>query len=169
MLEVWANLYGVTGEKEHYELIQRYDRRRLFDPLLAGQDVLTNMHMNTTIPEVHGAARAWEVTGEERWRRSSKPYWRMGVTERGYYATGGQTNGEIWTPPGELAARLGNKHPGALHGLQHDAPGRLSAALDRRPGIRRLLGAQPVERHPGPAAPRDRHDRLLPAAPTPAR
>ncbi len=68
MLEVWANLYGVTGEKEHYELIQRYDRRRLFDPLLAGKDVLTNMHMNTTIPEVQGAARAWEVTGEERWR-----------------------------------------------------------------------------------------------------
>jgi uncharacterized protein len=109
MLEVWANLYGVTGEKEHYELIQRYDRRRLFDPLIAGKDMLTNMHMNTTIPEVHGAARAWEVTGEERWRKVVDAYWRLGVTERGYYATGGQTNGEIWAPPGELAARLGNK------------------------------------------------------------
>ena len=109
MLEVWANLYGVTGEKDHYELISRYDRRRLFDPLLTGQDVLTNMHMNTTIPEVHGAARAWEVTGEERWRRIVEAYWRLGVTERSYYVTGGQSNGEIWTPPGELAARLGNK------------------------------------------------------------
>ena len=54
MLESWADLYGVTGEKEHYELIQRYDRRRLFDPLLAGKDVLTNMHANTTIPEIQG-------------------------------------------------------------------------------------------------------------------
>lgn len=109
MLEVWANLYGVTGEKEHYELIQRYDRPRLFDALIEGRDVLTNMHMNTTIPEVHGAARAWEVTGEDRWRAIVDAYWRMGVSERGYYATGGQTNGEIWSPPGELAARLGNK------------------------------------------------------------
>ena len=29
------------------------------------------------------------------------------MTERGYYATGGQTNGEVWSPPGELSARLG--------------------------------------------------------------
>jgi DUF1680 family protein len=109
MLEVWANLYGLTGDPAHRELMNRYDRRRFFDALLAGRDVLTNQHMNTTIPEVHGAARAWEVTGEERWRRIVEAYWRLGVTERGYYATGGQTNGEIWSPPGELAARLGSK------------------------------------------------------------
>lgn len=109
MLEVWANLYGVTGEKQHYELIQRYDRRRLFDALIAGRDVLTNQHANTTIPEVQGAARAWEVTGEQRWRQVVDAYWRSAVTERGFYATGGQTSGEIWSPPGELASRLGNK------------------------------------------------------------
>ncbi len=107
MLEVWANLYGLTGEREHLELVQRYDRRRLFDPLIAGEDVLTNMHMNTTIPEVHGAARAWEVTGDLRWRQIVDAYWRAGVTERGYYITGGQTNGEVWSPPNALAARLG--------------------------------------------------------------
>jgi len=107
MLEIWANLYGLTGEREHYELIQRYDRRRLFDPLIAGQDVLTNMHMNTTVPEVHGAARAWEVTAEPRWRQIVEAYWRSGVTERGYYVTGAQSNGEIWSPPNALSARLG--------------------------------------------------------------
>lgn len=109
MLEVWANLYGLTGEREHLELIQRYDRRRLFDPLAAGEDVLTNMHMNTTIPEVHGAARAWEVTGDPRWRRIVDAYWRSGVTERGCYITGGQTNGEVWSPPHALSARLGHR------------------------------------------------------------
>ena len=107
MLEVWANLYGETGDKEHRALIDRYDRRRLFDPLIAGQDVLTNMHMNTTIPEVQGAARLWEVTGEPRWRQVVDAYWRSGVIERGAYATGGQTNGEVWAPPNELSARLG--------------------------------------------------------------
>jgi hypothetical protein len=109
MLELWANLYSVTGEKEHYELIKRYDRRRLFDPLVAGKDMLTNMHANTTIPEIQGAARAWEVTGEERWRRIVEAYWRSAVVDRGYYCTGGQTNGEIWSPPRQLSARLGDK------------------------------------------------------------
>ncbi len=107
MLEVWANLYGLTGDPEHAALMQRYDRRRLFDALVAGKDVFTNMHMNTTIPEVHGAARAWEVTGEERWREIVEAYWRLGVTQRGYYVTGGQTNGEVWSPPNQLSARLG--------------------------------------------------------------
>ena len=109
MLEVWANLYGVSGDREHLELMHRYYRRRLFDPLVAGKDVLTNMHANTTIPEVQGAARAWEVTGDERWRQVVEAYWRSAVTERGMYCTGGQTNGEVWSPPDLLSARLGDK------------------------------------------------------------
>ena len=68
MLEAWADLYGLTGKQEHLDLIHRYDRPRLFDRLLAGEDALTNLHANTTIPEAQGAARAWEVTGDARWR-----------------------------------------------------------------------------------------------------
>ena len=110
MLEAWADLYGVTGRSEHLDLIQRYDRPRLFDRLLAGEDALTNKHANTTIPEAQGAARAWEVTGETRWRNVAEAYWKCAVKSRGYYATGGQTSGEIWSPPGVLAARLGDKN-----------------------------------------------------------
>ncbi len=110
MLEVWANLYGVTGKQEHLDLMNHYDRPRLFDRLLKGDDVLTNMHANTTVPEVHGAARAFEVTGDSRWRSIVEAYWRFAVSERGAYCTGGQTCGEIWTPPGQLAARLGDKN-----------------------------------------------------------
>ena len=91
----------------HLDLIRRYDRPRLFDRLAAGEDALTNQHANTTVPEAQGAARAWEVTGDERWRRIVEAYWRLGVTERGTYATGGQSSGEVWAPPGELASRLG--------------------------------------------------------------
>ena len=109
MLEVWANLYGLTGKEEHLDLVRRYDRPRLFDQLLAGEDALLNMHANTTIPEAHGAARAWEVTGDSRWREIVEAYWRFAVPYRGYYCTGGQTCGEIWSPPHELAARLGER------------------------------------------------------------
>jgi DUF1680 family protein len=107
MLEAWANLYGATGDPAHLELMRRYDRPRLFERLLAGEDPLTNFHANTTIPEAQGAARAFEVTGEERWRRVAEAYWHSAVTVRGGYCTGGQTHGEIWSPPGELAARRG--------------------------------------------------------------
>ena len=110
MLEAWADLYGFTGKPEHLDLVTRYDRPRLFEPLLAGDDTLTNLHANTTIPEAHGAARAYEVTGDERYRRIVEAYWQCAVTDRGSFATGGQTSGEIWTPPFELAARLGDKN-----------------------------------------------------------
>lgn len=108
MLEVWADLYGVTQERKHLELIHRYTRSRLFEPLLEGKDVLTNRHANTTIPEIHGAARAFEVTGEEKWRKIVEAYWRSAVVQRGYFCTGGQTCGEIWTPPFRFSARLGD-------------------------------------------------------------
>lgn len=107
LMEYWADLYAVTGDPRHLALMRRYERPRLFEPLLAGVDVLTNMHANTTIPEIHGAARAYEVTGEERYRRIVEAYWKLAVEDRGFYATGGQTCGELWTPPGRQAARLG--------------------------------------------------------------
>lgn len=110
MLEVWADMYGLTGKQEYLDLLYRYDRPRFFNRLLRGEDALTNMHANTTIPEIQGAARAWEVTGDQRWRDIVDAYWRSAVSERAAYCTGGQTCGEIWTPPGELAARLGDKN-----------------------------------------------------------
>ena len=110
MLEVWADLLSFTGNEKYRTLLSRYYRGRLFDPLLAGKDVLTNMHANTTIPEVLGCARAWEVTGEPRWLEIVEAYWRCAVTERGCFATGGQTQGEIWTPKQKFKARLGDKN-----------------------------------------------------------
>jgi DUF1680 family protein len=110
MVEVWADLLEFTGDAQYRTLLDRYYRSRLFDPLLQGVDVLTNMHANTTIPEVLGAARAYEVTREERWHDIVTAYWRSAVTGRGTFCTGGQTAGEIWTPPFEFAARRGDKN-----------------------------------------------------------
>lgn len=108
MLELWANLYSTTGDEQHLELMRRYDRPRLFEPLLAGEDILTNEHANMTIPEVQGAARAWEVTGEQRWRDIVEAYWACAVDARSAWCTGGQTSAELWTPPGVLSSRLGD-------------------------------------------------------------
>jgi len=110
MLEVWADLLHLTGKTKYEDLLSRYYRRKLFEPLRSGRDVLTNMHANTTIPEILGAARAFEVTGDARFREVVEAYWKSAVTARGAFATGGQTAGEIWTPPGEHAARLGARN-----------------------------------------------------------
>jgi DUF1680 family protein len=109
MLEVWANLYGLTQKPEHLELMQRYERHRLFDRLLRGEDALTDRHANTTIPEAQGMARAFEVTGEVHYRQAVEAYWDFAVTRRGMFCTGGQNAGEIWTPPFAWSARLGDK------------------------------------------------------------
>ncbi|SCX07254.1 hypothetical protein SAMN02910339_01035 [Lachnospiraceae bacterium YSD2013] len=110
MLEVWADLLEITGDAKYEELLKRYYRGRLFDPLLEGKDVLTNMHANTTIPEIMGCARAYEVTGDKKYFDIVKAYWKCAVTDRGIFVTGGQTQGEIWTPKMKFKARLGDKN-----------------------------------------------------------
>lgn len=109
MLEIWVQLLDITGKDKYRTLIDRYYRARLFEPLLKGEDPLTNMHANTTIPEVLGAAAAYEVTGKQKYKDIVMNYWKESVTDRGMYATGGQTNGEIWGPKMSLGSRMGMK------------------------------------------------------------
>jgi DUF1680 family protein len=106
MMEFFADLYSVTGEEKHKKLVERYYRRKLFEPMLGGKDVLTNMHANTTIPEALGCARAYEVTGDVKYLEVARAYWDMAVTNRGYFVTGGQTCYEAWTPPFSFTDRL---------------------------------------------------------------
>lgn len=106
MMELWAELYAVTGEEKHLELMHRYERPKLMEPVYLGQDVLTNMHANATIAEVLGCARAYEVTGIEKYRGIAENYWELAVTRRGSFATGGGTDGEVWTSPDRQSARL---------------------------------------------------------------
>lgn len=104
-MELWGDLYSVTHDENHLRLMRFYERTRLTEPVYRGEDVLSNMHANTTIPEIHGCAKAYEITGEERYLQIVKNYWDLAVTKRGQFATGGQTDGEVWTSPGRLAVR----------------------------------------------------------------
>ncbi|MDD5261720.1 MAG: glycoside hydrolase family 127 protein [Methylacidiphilales bacterium] len=110
MLEELARLYEITRDPAHLELARLYSRERFWKEFRPGADPLTNRHANTTIAEVHGAAAMYEVTGEQRWRDITEAYWKCAVTDRGTFCTGGQNSGEIWCPPHEFAARLGDKN-----------------------------------------------------------
>jgi DUF1680 family protein len=55
---------------------------------------------------VIGAARGYELTGDERYRTISRNFWKQVVSDH-IYATGGTSNGEIWHAPNAIASELG--------------------------------------------------------------
>ena len=110
ILEELASLYEITKDPRRLELARMFSRENFFADLLRGEDALTNRHANTTIAQILGAARMYEVTGEQRWCDMTEAYWKCAVTDRGAFCTGGQNSGEIWCPPREFAARLGDKN-----------------------------------------------------------
>jgi DUF1680 family protein len=107
MNEVLYNLYAVTGEESYAELAHRFDHRRVLDPMAEGRDDLTHVHVNTTIPKVIGAARRYEVLGDERYRKMADWFWTE-VTGHRSYATGGTSSGEGWPAPPDILAHTLN-------------------------------------------------------------
>lgn len=148
MLEIWAQLYDITKDNMYLTLIERYDRHRLFDPLLAGEDVLTNMHANTTIPEIIGCAAVYEATKITRYRDIVLAYWKCAVTDRGYFVTGGQTNGEIWTPKASPGIAPWRTKSRALQCVQYDSSCKHSFYLDWRCFLSGLYRKKSVQWHP---------------------
>jgi len=106
MNEMLYNLAAVTGRDNYRDLAHRFDHERFFAPLAQGRDELKGLHANTNIPKVIGAARRYELTGEQRYRRIAEYFWRQVTTQRAY-CTGGTSNGEGWEEePGVLSTQL---------------------------------------------------------------
>ncbi|MBV8631106.1 MAG: glycoside hydrolase family 127 protein [Silvibacterium sp.] len=105
-MEALLNLYALTGKKQYLSLSHRFEQEQFFGPLAAHRDELKGLHANTHVPKVIGAARRYELTGDERYRQISEFFWGQIVNERAY-ATGGTSNFEFWrTDAGELGGEL---------------------------------------------------------------
>ena len=61
MNEASFNLYAITGKTKYRDLGYRFEHKKIFDPLAAGEDKLDGNHANTNIPKVIGAARGYEL------------------------------------------------------------------------------------------------------------
>ena len=106
MNETLYNMAEVSGEARWRELGDRFNRERILGPLAAGHDELKGLHVNTTIPQIIGAARNYELTGAHARHDAASYFWHT-VTERRSYATGGTSNEENWNAePGVLAKEL---------------------------------------------------------------
>ena len=99
MLEMWALLFETTKDPVYETLASRYSNPSLFRRLLEGKDALTNCHTNASIPWAHGAARMYEVTGDEKYKTIVELFWKCAVTDRGSFCTGSANSGEFWVPP----------------------------------------------------------------------
>ena len=110
MLEIWATAYQLTGDERYLTLARRYSQPSLFRRLLEGEDPLTNCHANASIPWAHGAAKMYEVTGEEIWKTVVLKFWDCAVHQRESYCTGGQNAGEYWVPQRMLGRFLTDRN-----------------------------------------------------------
>lgn len=109
MLEVWAGLYQLTNDKRYLTLAERYSHPSIFKKLEDNGDPLSNCHANASIPWAHGAAKMYEITGDEKWLRRVKLFWNCAVNEREAFCTGGQNSGEFWIPPHKLGMFIGER------------------------------------------------------------
>ena len=106
MNEMLYNLAAVTHDDYYRWVGHHFDHEKFFAPLAAGRDELKGLHANTHIPQVIGAARRYELTGDEHYRHIAEYFWRQVTTQRAY-CTGGTSNGEGWeADPGILSTQL---------------------------------------------------------------
>ena len=98
MLEVWCDLYALTGKEKYRTLIDAYKDNALFERLDQGGDALSDDHANASIPVSHGAGRLYEISGEDIWKRRMEAFWKTAVTDRGMFSTTGSNAGEFWIP-----------------------------------------------------------------------
>ena len=106
MAEVLYNLSAVTNNDQWAKAGDRFTKKRFVNPLAMRRDELRGLHVNTHIPEVIGAARRYEISGDTRFHDVADFFWYE-VTGARSYVTGGTSNGESWqAQPRELAHEL---------------------------------------------------------------
>jgi hypothetical protein len=112
MAESLYTLAALTGNDRWARAGDRYTKRWFFNMLGLRQDRLHRgpnggaLHVNTHIPQVIGAARRFEISGDLRFRDVAEFFWGTVVSARSY-VTGGTSNGETWPmEPRRLGAEL---------------------------------------------------------------
>jgi uncharacterized protein len=106
MNECLANLYALTGEDKYLKIAFRFNHQALIAPFSHHEDNLTGKHANTQFPKFIGAAREYELTGDESLRSAAAFFWGTVVKERSY-VIGGNSDGEMFTPKEKLSTALG--------------------------------------------------------------
>ena len=100
MNEVMADLYSMTGNQGYLDLAKRFCHQAILQPLSQSIDDLEGKHANTQIPKVLGAARLYDITGDEQYKEMAVFFWQQ-VTNYRSYVIGGNSIGEHFGPNGQ--------------------------------------------------------------------
>jgi DUF1680 family protein len=104
MAESLYNLSALTNNDRWAKAGDRFSKKRFLNPLALRRDELRGLHVNTHIPQVIGAARRYEISGDYRFHDVADFFWWTVVDGRSY-VTGGTSNGESWqVEPRRLSA-----------------------------------------------------------------
>ncbi len=105
MNEALANLYAITGNTNYLALAEKFYHRAVMEPLARGQDRLNGLHSNMQIPKVIGAARIYELTGDEHYADIAKFFWNDVALHRSF-VIGGHGDREHFFPTNDFAKHL---------------------------------------------------------------
>lgn len=99
MSDVLAELYEVTGDKQHLEAARLFNRSWFIEPLAAGEDRLSGLHANTHVAQALGIAHCGNLTSDAGERKASENFWEM-VTSKHRFVIGGNSFNEWFGDPG---------------------------------------------------------------------
>lgn len=100
MNEVMADLYMITANQGYLDLAKRFCHQTILHLLSQSIDDLEGKHANTQIPKVIGAAKLYDITGEEQYKEMAVFFWHQ-VTNHRSYVIGGNSIGEHFGPSGQ--------------------------------------------------------------------
>lgn len=94
MNDVFAQMYGLTGNEDYLKLAVRFNHNAVLEPLMAEKDKLQGMHANTQIPKVIGMAQIYKQNRRyEEYLTGASFFWDTVVRNRSY-AFGGNSLSE---------------------------------------------------------------------------
>lgn len=105
MADVLAHIYEITGHKKYLDLSYKFHDHFVLDELAKKVDPMPGKHSNTNVPKAIGAARQYEVTGDESDKTIASFFWEAMVSHHSY-VIGGNSNYEYCGPEDKLNDRL---------------------------------------------------------------
>lgn len=109
MQETLYSLAALTGDDRWGRVGDRFTKKAVLNPLAASRDELTGLHMNTHVPQVIGAARRYEISGDHRFHDVAHFFWQT-VHDNRSFVTGGSSTREHWLAS---PSRLSEEYPAA--------------------------------------------------------
>ncbi|MCE5185258.1 MAG: glycoside hydrolase family 127 protein [Planctomycetaceae bacterium] len=102
MNEVLADVYALTGDPNYLETAKKFYHKFVLDPLSQKQDKLAGLHANTQVPKTIGAARIFELAGDENFGTISEFFWNT-VVNHYTFVNGGNSANEHFGKPDRLS------------------------------------------------------------------